>query len=110
MTGTAAAATGRIDAGIAAGVDTVSDAPVVYTREYQQLLLRALVARFWKDPYTPPRLVRCRMASPPRQASPNTTRGVPAANPAPAAASSSSATTAEVSTLPPCGRRSARSR
>ena len=38
-------ALGQIDAGIAAGVDTVSDAPVVYTREYQQLLLRAHRAR-----------------------------------------------------------------
>lgn len=38
-------ALGQIDAGIAAGVDTVSDAPVVYPREYQQLLLRAHRAR-----------------------------------------------------------------
>jgi acetyl-CoA C-acetyltransferase len=38
-------ALGQIDAGIAAGVDTVSDAPVVYTREYQQLLLRAFRGR-----------------------------------------------------------------
>jgi len=38
-------ALGQIDAGIAAGVDTVSDAPVVYPREYQQLLLRAFRGR-----------------------------------------------------------------
>lgn len=33
-------ALGQIDAGIAGGCDTVSDAPIVYTREYQQLLLK----------------------------------------------------------------------
>jgi acetyl-CoA C-acetyltransferase len=43
-------ALGQIDSGIAGGVDTVSDAPIVYPREYQQLLLasargRALGAR-----------------------------------------------------------------
>src|SRR4029077_10768148 len=32
-------ALGQIDAGIAAGVDTVSDPPVVYPRSFQQLLL-----------------------------------------------------------------------
>ena len=32
-------ALGQIDAGIAGGVDTVSDAPIVYPRAYQQLLL-----------------------------------------------------------------------
>jgi acetyl-CoA C-acetyltransferase len=34
-------ALGQIDVGIAAGVDSVSDPPVVYPRSYQQLLLRA---------------------------------------------------------------------
>src|SRR5262245_52044199 len=34
-------ALGQIDAGIAGGVDTASDPPVVFGREYQQLLLRA---------------------------------------------------------------------
>ncbi|MFM8517433.1 MAG: acetyl-CoA C-acetyltransferase [Nevskiaceae bacterium] len=38
-------ALGQIDAGIAAGVDSVSDPPVVYGREYQQILLRAFRAR-----------------------------------------------------------------
>ncbi|HXQ30367.1 MAG TPA: acetyl-CoA C-acetyltransferase [Steroidobacteraceae bacterium] len=43
-------ALGQIDAGMAGGVDTVSDAPIVYPREYQQLLLasargRTLAAR-----------------------------------------------------------------
>ena len=34
-------ALGQIDSGIAAGVDTASDAPIVYPREYQQLLLQS---------------------------------------------------------------------
>jgi acetyl-CoA C-acetyltransferase len=34
-------ALGQIDCGIAAGVDTVSDPPVVYPRSFQQLLLRS---------------------------------------------------------------------
>jgi acetyl-CoA C-acetyltransferase len=38
-------ALGQMDAGIAGGFDTVSDPPVVYAREYQQLLLRAYRAR-----------------------------------------------------------------
>ncbi len=38
-------ALGQIDAGIAGGVDTVSDPPVVFGREYQQILLRANAAR-----------------------------------------------------------------
>jgi len=38
-------ALGQIDAGIAGGVDSVSDPPVVYGREYQQILLRAFRAR-----------------------------------------------------------------
>ena len=38
-------ALGQIDAGIAGGVDTVSDPPVVYPRDYQQLLLQAFRAK-----------------------------------------------------------------
>ena len=38
-------ALGQIDSGIAAGVDTASDAPIVYPREYQQLLLRSARGR-----------------------------------------------------------------
>lgn len=38
-------ALGQIDAGIAGGVDTVSDPPVVYPRDYQQILLRAFRAK-----------------------------------------------------------------
>ncbi len=38
-------ALGQIDAGIAAGVDTVSDPPVVFGKAYQQILLRAHRAR-----------------------------------------------------------------
>jgi len=38
-------ALGQIDAGIAGGVDTISDAPIVYPRSYQQLLLRSYRAR-----------------------------------------------------------------
>lgn len=34
-------ALGQIDAGIAAGVDSISDTPVVYPREYQRLLVQA---------------------------------------------------------------------
>ena len=34
-------ALGQIDCGIAGGVDTVSDPPVVYPRSFQQLLLRS---------------------------------------------------------------------
>src|SRR5688572_33476092 len=37
-------ALGQIDAGIAGGVDTVSDPPIVFGREYQRLLLRAHAA------------------------------------------------------------------
>jgi acetyl-CoA C-acetyltransferase len=32
-------ALGQVDCGMAGGVDTISDAPIVYAREYQQLLL-----------------------------------------------------------------------
>ena len=38
-------ALGQIDAGIAAGVDTISDPPVVFPRSYQQLLLRSFRGR-----------------------------------------------------------------
>ncbi|MBT8141419.1 MAG: acetyl-CoA C-acetyltransferase [Gammaproteobacteria bacterium] len=41
-------ALGQIDAGIAGGCDTVSDAPIVYARDYQQLLLRLNRQRDWK--------------------------------------------------------------
>jgi acetyl-CoA C-acetyltransferase len=38
-------ALGQIDAGLAGGVDTISDPPIVYPRSYQQLLLRSYRAR-----------------------------------------------------------------
>jgi acetyl-CoA C-acetyltransferase len=38
-------ALGQIDAGMAGGVDTVSDAPIVYPRDYQQLLLSSARGR-----------------------------------------------------------------
>ena len=38
-------ALGQIDSGLAGGVDTISDPPVVYSREYQQLLLRSFRGR-----------------------------------------------------------------
>ncbi|MBK7251832.1 MAG: acetyl-CoA C-acetyltransferase [Gammaproteobacteria bacterium] len=38
-------ALGQIEAGMAGGVDSVSDPPIAYPRAYQQLLLRALRAR-----------------------------------------------------------------
>lgn len=38
-------ALGQIDAGIAAGVDTVSDSPIVYPRAYQKLLLKSARGR-----------------------------------------------------------------
>jgi len=38
-------ALGQIDAGIAAGVDTISDPPVSFPKSYQQLLLRAYCGR-----------------------------------------------------------------
>ncbi len=41
-------ALGQIDSALAGGVDTVSDPPVVFSKEYQQLLLRSFRARsFW---------------------------------------------------------------
>ena len=38
-------ALGQIEAGIAAGVDSISDPPVVYPRSYQQILLRSFRGR-----------------------------------------------------------------
>ena len=38
-------ALGQIDAGLAGGVDTVSDPPIVYPRSYQQLLLASYRGR-----------------------------------------------------------------
>jgi len=38
-------ALGQIDAGLAGGVDSISDAPIVYPRSYQQLLLRSYRGR-----------------------------------------------------------------
>ena len=37
-------ALGQIDSGLAGGVDTISDPPIVYPNAYQQLLLRASAA------------------------------------------------------------------
>jgi acetyl-CoA C-acetyltransferase len=38
-------ALGQIEAGIAGGVDSISDPPIVYPRSYQQLLLKSYMAR-----------------------------------------------------------------
>lgn len=38
-------ALGQIDSGVAAGVDSVSDPPIVYPRGYQQILMRAFRAK-----------------------------------------------------------------
>ena len=38
-------ALGQIDSGLAGGVDTVSDPPIVYPRAYQQILMRAFRAK-----------------------------------------------------------------
>src|SRR5262245_19316140 len=38
-------ALGQIDAGLAGGVDTISDPPIVYPRSYQQLLLKSYRGR-----------------------------------------------------------------
>ncbi|HSN72630.1 MAG TPA: acetyl-CoA C-acetyltransferase, partial [Steroidobacteraceae bacterium] len=46
-------ALGQMDSGIAAGVDTASDAPIVYPREYQQLLLRVARGRTLGERLTP---------------------------------------------------------
>jgi acetyl-CoA C-acetyltransferase len=46
-------ALGQIDAGIAGGVDTASDPPVVFGREYQQLLLRAHRAKSFGERIAP---------------------------------------------------------
>jgi len=46
-------ALGQIDAGIAAGVDMASDPPVVFSREYQQLLLRSFRGRSFGERIRP---------------------------------------------------------
>ena len=46
-------ALGQIDAGIAGGVDTVSDPPIVFGKEYQQLMLRAFRARSFGERIRP---------------------------------------------------------
>jgi acetyl-CoA C-acetyltransferase len=46
-------ALGQIDAGLAGGVDTVSDPPVVYPRSYQQLLLKSFRARSFGQRISP---------------------------------------------------------
>ena len=46
-------ALGQIDAGIAGGVDTVSDAPIVFGREYQQLLLKSFRGRTFGERIKP---------------------------------------------------------
>lgn len=46
-------ALGQIDAGIAGGVDTASDPPVVFGREYQQLMLRAYRAKGFAERLRP---------------------------------------------------------
>lgn len=46
-------ALGQIEAGIAGGVDTVSDAPIVYPRSYQQLLLRSVRGRSFGQKLSP---------------------------------------------------------
>jgi len=46
-------ALGQIEAGIAAGVDSISDPPVVYPRAYQQLLLRSYRGRSLLQRLTP---------------------------------------------------------
>ena len=43
----------QIDCAIAAGVDSVSDPPVVYPRSFQQLLLRSYRGKSWSDRATP---------------------------------------------------------
>lgn len=46
-------ALGQIDVGIAAGVDTASDVPIVYPKEYQQLLLRSSRGRSFGEKVSP---------------------------------------------------------
>jgi acetyl-CoA C-acetyltransferase len=46
-------ALGQIDAGLAGGVDTVSDPPIVYPRAYQQLLLASYRGRTFGQRLTP---------------------------------------------------------
>jgi acetyl-CoA C-acetyltransferase len=46
-------ALGQVDCGIAGGVDTVSDAPIVYGREYQQLLLESYRGRSFGERVKP---------------------------------------------------------
>jgi len=46
-------ALGQIDSGLAGGVDTISDPPVVYPREYQQLLLRSFRGRSFGEKVRP---------------------------------------------------------
>lgn len=46
-------AMGQIDSGIAAGVDTASDVPIVYPRSYQKLLLRSARGRSFGEKVAP---------------------------------------------------------
>jgi acetyl-CoA C-acetyltransferase len=46
-------ALGQIDAGLAGGVDTVSDPPVVYPRSYQQLLLASFRGKSFAQRFAP---------------------------------------------------------
>jgi acetyl-CoA C-acetyltransferase len=46
-------ALGQIDCGIAAGVDTASDVPIVYPKLYQQLLLRSARGRSFGEKVSP---------------------------------------------------------
>ncbi len=46
-------ALGQIDSGIAAGVDSASDVPIVYPRSYQQLLLKSARGRTFMEKLSP---------------------------------------------------------
>ena len=46
-------ALGQIDCGIAGGVDTISDPPIVYPRDYQQLLLASARGRSLRERLAP---------------------------------------------------------
>lgn len=46
-------ALGQIDAGIAGGVDTISDPPIVYPRTYQQILLKSFRGRSFGQRISP---------------------------------------------------------